>query len=662
MDYLSVLTFTSGLCVELRPPRRDNFDSWLAAFLCWQPIRPKGVQNKMTKPQSVALEDRQIANRRRNSKSTVQREAAILKVGKMLLWDRPNAFSTSGQQQTLSPAWQQVSCTLQENGAFRLFKESANTLVTCIPLSQLSRCAIQHLNSSVLEHEFCIAIYPQYATHMALGPTRPVYLALESRVCFEAWFVLLRAFTIPEFYGPEMPLEDDPSQKPGPTEPPTGNIADMFRVERMLAVRVIEAELFPRKASEESTQSRKHPKSISDISTSAGSNYYTEILLDGELRAKTAVKYNTANPSWREDLVFDNLPPVLSQISVLVKTRNPIQTDWNRVAHGTDASNQDSTLIHVLDDVELSFRDAAYGRVDISLDDLKSGIETEEWWPVLDDQNLSIGKMLINARMEDTVVLMSGEYAPMSELLHTFTNKLITNMVQIMPSKLSQLAEALLDIYQVSGTTVEWLSALIEDEIGELRVSTANRLRDTMIYANSSCGLIREQEVFFHNIEHTAIVEVNFLLQDNSLLTEALKYHMRRLGKEYLEETIGELLHEIDENNTECEVEPSRILHGSGDLERNWRKLISLTTSVWKAILTSVSQCPAELRFIFRYIRACAEACYGDILSTVTYSSVSGFLFLRFFCPAILNPKLFGLLRDRPRPRAQRTLTLILHG
>jgi hypothetical protein len=43
----------------------------------------------------------------------------------------------------------------------------------------------------------------------------------------------------------------------------------------------------------------------------------------------------------------------------------------------------------------------------------------------------------------------------------------------------------------------------------------------------------------------------------------------------------------------------------------------------------------------------------------VTYSSVSGFLFLRFFCPAILNPKLFGLLKDHPRPRAQRTLTLI---
>lgn len=141
-------------------------------------------------------------------------------------------------------------------------------------------------------------------------------------------------------------------------------------------------------------------------------------------------------------------------------------------------------------------------------------------------------------------------------------------------------------------------------------------------------------------------MEANLLFRGNSLLTKVLDLHMRRLGKEYLEETIGERLREIDESDPECEVDPARVPR-SEDLDRNWRNLHNLTTGVWKSIAMSSSRCPSELRRIFRHVRACAEDRYGDFLRSVTYSSVSGFLFLRFFCPAILNPKLFGLLKGR---------------
>lgn len=47
-------------------------------------------------------------------------------------------------------------------------------------------------------------------------------------------------------------------------------------------------------------------------------------------------------------------------------------------------------------------------------------------------------------------------------------------------------------------------------------------------------------------------------------------------------------------------------------------------------------------------------------INSVQYSSVSGFIFLRFFCPAILNPKLFGLWPEiSDNPVASRTLTLV---
>jgi hypothetical protein len=142
----------------------------------------------------------------------------------------------------------------------------------------------------------------------------------------------------------------------------------------------------------------------------------------------------------------------------------------------------------------------------------------------------------------------------------------------------------------------------------------------------------------------SATVEANLLFRGNSLLTKSLDSHMRRLGKDYLEDTLGERLRDIDESDPECEVDPNR-LQSPEDLDRNWRNLLALTGNMWKSIHASASRCPSELRLIFRHIRACAEDRYGDYLRTVTYSSVSGFLFLRFFCPAILNPQLFGLLK-----------------
>ncbi|KAL4780257.1 hypothetical protein BJX76DRAFT_53673 [Aspergillus varians] len=673
-SYLSVSTFASGLGVELKPHVSETFDSWLAALLCWQPIRPKGVQNKMTKPQSVTITDRRLVDRRRNSESTAQKDPAIIKVGKMLLWDRPSAsgvrpssgrrISTFRQQRALSSSWQKVSCTLQENGVFRLFTESDITLVTRIQLSQLSRCAIQQLESSVLEDEFCIAIYPQYAAHSSSGLTRPLYLALESRVLFEVWFVLLRAFTTPELYGPATLAHDDTAKTPNLADTSnagTTPIYDMFRIERTLAVKVTEAKMFGNKGADETPRSRKQSRShFNTAATSATNDYYTEVLLDGEIRAKTAIKYRTFNPFWREEFTFNDLPPVLSQVSIMVKTLNPTQRDWSLAAHGAYALNQDTAANRLLDDVEVSSQDTMCGRVDIKLDDLEPSTENEKWWPILDDRDQCVGEMLMRARMEETVVLMSHEYTPMSELLHSFANGLTVNMAQIMSSELNRLSEALMNIYQVSGTTVEWISALVEDEIdGIHKESTANRLRyTTRLHSNDTRESGQDREVLVRDLGRTATVEANLLFRGNSLLTKALDYHMRRLGKEYLEETIGERLYEIDETDPECEVDPSRI-HRADDLERNWKNLVSLTTSVWKSIAGSASRCPAELRLIFRHIRACADDRYGDFLRSVTYSSVSGFLFLRFFCPAILNPKLFGLLKDHPRPRAQRTLTLI---
>ena len=62
---------------------------------------------------------------------------------------------------------------------------------------------------------------------------------------------------------------------------------------------------------------------------------------------------------------------------------------------------------------------------------------------------------------------------------------------------------------------------------------------------------------------------------------------------------------------------------------------------------------------IFAHIQRIVADKYGEEHKKMRSTSVSAFIFLRFFVPAVLNPKLFSLVPHPPDPKAQRSLTLV---
>lgn len=656
-NYLSVSTSSSGLRIHLRPHVPQTFDSWLAALLCWQPIRPKGIQNKMTKPQSISIIERRTTDKRRASEASLLRNPAIIKVGKMLLWEgntdtdashpiTPRRISTYKQLRAISHSWQRVSCTLLENGYFKLLTESDAQLIATIRLSSLSRCAIQQLNPSVLQDEYCLAIYPQYVAYPSDEvQSKPIYLSLESRVLFEVWFVLLRAFTIPELYGPEQSTLVAPSFQQEQWPFSTSNSCQgLFRVERSLSIKITEVKLTSRSARDDSRE-----QSQGQASQGTGpmtGEYYAEVVLDGEPRGRTSAKPQSSM-FWAEEFVFSDLPPVLSSALILLKVRNPDEKEWTTVTTGPySLSHGDTSPTSGDGELQVSSHDTVYGKIELQLDDMERGVEIDQRWPILDVNELPIGHALMKLRLTETIVLMKEDYSPLLDLLRSFSNGLTVTLAKAIPGELKCLSEILLDIFQVCGDASEWIMTLVEDEIdGVHHDASVHRLRyNTRIHSNDSYESAEDRELMVRDLGRSATVEANLLFRGNTLLTKALDAHMRRLGKEYLEETIGERIRDIDESDPECEVDPSK-LKTPQDLNRNWSNLTTLTMNLWAAIASSATRCPTELRQLFRHIKSCAETRYGDFLRTVAYSSVSGFLFLRFFVPAILNPRLFGLLK-----------------
>jgi hypothetical protein len=653
-----------GIEILLRPLIAEEYDLWLAALLCWQQLQPLGSlrpPNGRTPGSSSSV---RAEMKRRASSSGLKESGSsstIIKVGKVMLWDKglatsPRAIvkrsSTRDLRSSSQTCWRRVSCMLQDNGAFKLMTENDVAVLSVIELSQLARCSIQQVDKSVLEEEYCIGIFPIYSstsTHLSIF--RPVYIALDTRVLFEVWFVLLRAFTVPGLHCMQLvegQTARDVYEVADFTVEPT---PDHFRVENTITIRITEAKL--QKSSNQIPDVGSRDRRTAKEQDGLVGNYLAEVILDGEVRARTTTKTETKNPFWREDCEFVDLPPTLPFLSVLLK-----RVDGNMAAVGfqlptSTGVSKSGDLIEVL-----------CGCVDIPLHKLDRGKDHEHWLPINDERQEVIGTMLIKIHHEELVVLLEQQYAPVAELLHTFGTGLTAQIYEALQGNLRKLAEIFLNIFQVSGKATEWLMALVEDEIDGIGNQASKKKQPRFsrrLQSNESMESSSDREHFVRDLGKSLAGEANLLFRGNSLLTQALEFHMRRLGKEYLEDTLAAKISEINEANADCEVDPSKIRLGE-DINRHWTQLIRLTSEVWKCIALSAERIPTELRQVLKYIRAVAEDRYGDFLRTVTYTSVSGFLFLRFICPAILNPKLFGLLRDHPRLRAQRTLTLIAKG
>ncbi|KJZ73849.1 hypothetical protein HIM_06742 [Hirsutella minnesotensis 3608] len=680
--------------ILLQPLSAEEWSLWYAALLAWQQITMPGVKTingSGSVPNVSAGQARPGLRRQGQSTSSteVTRSSNIIKVGTVMVWDKGppttprqvvQRLSTKDPRSSPLASWRKVSCILHENGEFRLLMENDISVLCIIQLSQLSRHGIQKLDHTVLDQDFCIAIFPMYAeTATQLSILRPIYLALDGRVPFEVWFVLLRAFAVPDIYTLEGADTEDSTRELRDFE--SGQNHETFRIEKNVGVRVTEAKIRLHSVSDTEVPSKASKSEQSD--TLAGS-YLAEVILDGEVRARTTTRTGTNNPFWREDCDFVDLPPTVRELTIVLKQVID--------GHNSGAAETTSTKKGAATDFDGNKEETVCGTVTIALDPLDRGKDHEEWLPIMDEKQQSIGSMLVKIWHAEHVALMAKEYEPLSDLLHRFSTGLTTMISAALPGHLRRLSETFLDIFQASGSASDWLMALVEDEIDGIGSQTSikkfrfsSRLKSTestesmFAFTTSSAATNTttptpsssntDRELFVRDMSKSLAGEANLLFRGNTLLTQSLEFHMRRLGSEYLEDVLRDKIVELNDLDPDCEVDPSRLPHlqhnhhhhhaVSADLDQRWNRLILLTTEVWHRVADSAGRLPAELRLILKYIRAVAEDRYGDFLRSVSYTAVSGFLFLRFICPAILSPKLFGLLRDHPRPRAQRTLTLI---
>ena len=159
--------------------------------------------------------------------------------------------------------------------------------------------------------------------------------------------------------------------------------------------------------------------------------------------------------------------------------------------------------------------------------------------------------------------------------------------------------------------------------------------------------------------EITETNNCDIIFRGNSIATKTLDVYMKFVGMNYLKNTLQKHIRQLFASKDVCEINPSKLEKGE-DPKKNISKLKKWVKKLFKDIIKSVNECPHQLRLVFSHLQSEVKKQYtSEEVKITKYTAVSGFIFLRFFCPAILGPKLFNIMDNHPDVNTNRSLILI---
>ncbi|XP_059978563.1 ras GTPase-activating protein 4B isoform X4 [Lagenorhynchus albirostris] len=335
------------------------------------------------------------------------------------------------------------------------------------------------------------------------------------------------------------------------------------------------------------------------------------------------------------------------ETSIVKKSRYP---RWNETFEFELEEGAAEALCVEAWDWDLVSRNDFLGKVVFNVQRLRAAQKEEGWFRLQPDQSKSrreegnLGSLQLEVRLRDEMVLPSGCYQPLVQLL-CHEVKLGTQS----PGQLILLIE--------------------ETTSTECRQDVATTLLKLFL----GQGLAKDFLDLLFQLELGRTSEANTLFRSNSLASKSMESFLKVAGMRYLHGVLGPIIDRVFEEKKYVELDPSKVevkdvgcsgLHRPQTeaevLEQSAQTLRVHLGALLSSLSRSVRACPAVVRATFRQLfRRVRERFPSAQDENVPFIAVTSFLCLRFISPAIMAPKLFHLRERHADARTSRTLLLL---
>ncbi|THD28109.1 putative Ras GTPase-activating protein [Fasciola hepatica] len=200
------------------------------------------------------------------------------------------------------------------------------------------------------------------------------------------------------------------------------------------------------------------------------------------------------------------------------------------------------------------------------------------------------------------------------------------------------------------------LTAKQKEELASCLVNIYEKLPDLSV-AQLLTELLQEDLRQHH--------DESMIFRSNSTGSKAVECYIKLVGNDYLRQTLKTSIDQLLSTSEDFEIDPSRVtsIESNGtanqaiQVDKNREALIRHLKVIWGLIFSSAPALPRELREVFASLSYSVEQTHS---SKTAARLISSCLFLRFICPAIHGPVLFGLTAAVPESgRLSRNLTLV---